>query len=190
MTAVAARGLVDEYLAALEKLNSGAPHVTDKNPFNYKELGLIASLFPKATFIHCYRDPIDTCLSSYFQNFSREMAFAFNLEKLGAYYRGYRRIMDHWQEVLPVSVLHVNYEELIANQEEVSRRLIAHCGLEWDDNCLQFHKTERGVRTASVWQVRQPMYKTSARRWKKYEPYIGPLLEALGEYGRDPAASK
>lgn len=189
MSAEAARAVGAEYLAALDEISAEARHVTDKVPFNFKDLGLIAALFPNATFIHCRRDPMDTLLSCYFQNFVRGLDFTFRLEHLAAYYRGYRRIMDHWRNVLPVPMLELDYEELIENQEEVSRRLIAHCGLEWDDRCLQFHETERAVRTASVWQVRQPIYKTAKKRWKRYEAFLGPLREALGEYAEEPATA-
>jgi hypothetical protein len=109
------------------------------------------------------------------------MDFSFRLEDIGAYYRGYRRLMDHWRKVLPVSMLEIDYEELISDQEAVSRRIIARCGLEWDNACLAFHKTERPVATASQWQVRQPVYRTSVERWRRYEPFLGPLRAALGE---------
>jgi hypothetical protein len=187
MSAEAAHGVAADYLAALTEVSPDAPHVTDKVPFNFRDLGLIAMLFPNAVFIHCRRDPLDTLLSCYFQNFRRELNFAFRLDYLAAYYRGYRRLMDHWRKVLPVPMLELDYEKLIENQEEVSRRIIAHCGLEWDDRCLHFHETDRAVRTASVWQVRQPIYQTAKRRWKNYAAYIGPLREALGEYAQEPA---
>ena len=171
------------------QVSADAERVTDKVPFNFKDLGLIAALFPNAVLIHCRRDPLDTLLSCYFQNFRRNVNFAFRLEDLAAYYRGYRRLMDHWRKVLPVPMLEMDYEDLVENQETMSRRLIAHCGLEWDDACLQFHKTEREVRTASVWQVRQPIYKRAKRRWKHYEAFLGPLREALGEYAREAATA-
>ncbi len=189
MSAETAQAMAADYLAALDEVSADAPHVTDKVPFNFKDLGLIAALFPKAVFIHCRRDPLDTLLSCYFQNFRRDLDFTFRIEHLAAYYRGYRRIMDHWRKVLPVPMLELDYEELIENQEEVSRRLIAHCGLEWDERCLRFHKTEREVRTSSVWQVRQPIYKSAKRRWKNYEAHLGPLRAALGEYVAEPAAA-
>lgn len=189
LSADAAHAIAADYLAALDEINAEAIHVTDKVPFNFRDLGLIATLFPNATFIHCRRDPLDTCLSCYFQNFRRELDFSFRLENLGAYYRGYRRIMDYWRKVLPVSILELDYEELIENQEDVSRRIIAHCGLEWDDRCLQFHETERAVRTASVWQVRQPIYERAKRRWKNYAAHLGPLRDALGEYAQEPASA-
>jgi len=174
-----ARELTTEYLANLDAISATAERVTDKLPQNFRDLGFIALLFPQATFIHCRRDPVDTCLSCYFAKFDRHLAYTYDLESLGAYYREYRRLMAHWRQVLPVSILDVDYEELVENQEAVSRRIVAHCGLEWDDRCLDFHKTERPVLTASVWQVRQPLYKTAVARWRRYESFLGPLRAAL-----------
>lgn len=174
-----ARDLAHEYLAELDAISPDAARVTDKMPMNYQNLGLIALMFPAATYIHCRRDPIDTCLSCYFQRFGRHLDFSYSLENLAAYYRGYRRLMAHWRRVLPVKMLEVDYEQTVADQEGVSRRLIAHCGLEWDDACLQFYSTDRAVQTASVWQVRQPIYKTSVERWRRYERHLGPLIAAL-----------
>lgn len=171
------------YLGELDKIDAAADRVTDKMPMNFQNLGLIALLFPNATYIHCRRDPIDTCLSCYFQRFGYHLDFSLSFENLAAYYRGYLRLMDHWRRVLPVKMLEVDYEETIADQEGMSRRLIAHCGLEWDDRCLQFHKTDRAVKTASVWQVRQPIYKTSVERWRRYERHLGPLIRALEDAG-------
>ncbi len=174
-----ARDLALEYLADLDRVDTASARVTDKQPFNFDNLGLLALLFPRATFIHCRRDPMDTCLSCYFVKFRRQMDFSFSLKDIGAYYRGYRHLMAHWRRVLPVRMIEVDYEELVANQEGVSRRIIAHCGLDWDDRCLAFYKTERPVRTASVWQVRQPMYQTSVKRWQRYEAFLSPLRAAL-----------
>jgi tetratricopeptide (TPR) repeat protein len=174
------RELAGEYLAALERVDKSAARVTDKLPLNFLNLGLIALLFPNAAVIHCRRDPVDTCLSCYFTRFSSHLNFSFGLESLGAYYRGYRRAMAHWQKVLPIPILDVDYEELIADQEATSRRLVAHCGLAWDDRCLAFHETARPVMTASNWQVRQPLYKSAVARWRNYEAFLGPLRAALG----------
>jgi tetratricopeptide (TPR) repeat protein len=181
ITEAEARWLQDSYLGILENVDRDAARVTDKMPANFMHLGIMTSMFPQATFIHCRRNPMDTCLSCYFAKFLREMDFSFRLEDIGAYYRGYRRLMDHWRKVLPVFMLEIDYEELISDQEAVSRRIIARCGLEWDNACLAFHKTERPVATASQWQVRQPVYRTSVERWRRYEPFLGPLRAALGE---------
>lgn len=175
----AARDFVHAYLAGLEQIDAKALRVTDKMPLNFQNLGLIALLFPRATFIHCRRDPLDTCLSCYFAHFDRQLGFSYSLENLGTYYRGYRRLMAHWRKVLPVNMLEVDYEDMIADQEGMSRKIIAHCGLEWDDRCLAFHMTERPVATASAWQVRQPLYKTAVERWRRYQRFLGPLQKAL-----------
>jgi tetratricopeptide (TPR) repeat protein len=159
-----------------------ALRVVDKMPENYFHLGLIATLFPKARVIHCQRDPIDVCLSCYMQNF-REAIFACDLEDLGVYYQEYERLMRHWRAVLPMRVLDVRYEELVGDQETVSRELISFCGLDWDDRCLAFHENSQWVRTASRVQVRQPMYRSSVGRSKSYESYLRPLREALGKQG-------
>lgn len=141
---------------------------------------MIALMFPKARIVHCRRDPLDTCVSCYFQNFARGQEYSFDLRELGRFYRDYRRLMAHWAEVLPVAVLEVPYEALVADQEQVSRALLAFCGLDWDPACADFHRTDRPVRTASRWQVRQPMYRSSVARWRRYEKHLQPLIETLG----------
>ena len=158
-----------------------ALRVTDKRPFNYLHLGLIVLLFPKARIIHCRRDPMDVCLSIYFQYFKSRHAYAYDLRHIAHYYHEYERLMAHWRTLWPGRMLEVDYEALVADQGHISRRVIDYCGLEWDEGCLAFHKTERTVHTASNWQVRQPVYKTSVNRWKHYEKYLGPLKEALGD---------
>ncbi len=175
------RALAGEHLERLRQRGGEAARVIDKQPFNFLHLGLIATLFPRARIIHCRRDPVDTCLSCYFQNFGEPMGFTLDLEHLGLYYREYERLMAHWAQVLPVPVFELDYEELTADQEAVSRRLVAFCGLEWDERCLRFHETRRPVRTASTLQVRRPMYRDAVGRWKRYAAHLGPLLEALGE---------
>jgi tetratricopeptide (TPR) repeat protein len=175
------RGLAEEHLQRLHERGGTAARVIDKQPFNFLHLGLIATLFPRARLIHCRRDPVDTCLSCYFQNFGEPMGFTLDLEHLGLYYREYERLMAHWARVLPVPVFELDYEELTADQEAVSRRLVEFCGLEWDDRCLRFHETRRPVRTASTLQVRRPMYRDAVGRWKRYEAHLGPLFDALGK---------
>ncbi len=172
-------GLARTYLARLGELAPDAARVTDKMPGNFSFLGLIELLFPDARVVHCVRDPLDTCLSCYFQDFAMSQPYSYDLANLGAFYRDYERLMEHWKTVLTIPMLDVSYEEMISDQEAVSRRLIEFCGLEWDDDCLQFHTTERFVATSSYDQVRQPIYSSSVRRWEKYEAYIGPLREAL-----------
>ena len=170
------------YESTLRKIvgsNSSPKHITDKMPHNFVNLGLIALLFPNAKIIHTKRDPIDTCLSIFFQNFNESHNYAFNLENLGHHYRQYQRIMQHWHSVLPGRIMDINYADTVADPEYWSRKLIAHIGLEWDDACLTPHKLERSVKTASIWQVRQPIYKTSVERWRHYEEFLAQLKQAL-----------
>src|SRR5262249_27656461 len=142
-------------------------------------LGAIATLFPDARVIHCRRDPLDVCLSCYFQNFNH-CTFAWSLEDIGAYYRAYERLMAHWQQVLPLQIHEVRYEELVHNQEAVTRKLLAYCGLDWDERCLAFFQTRRVVRTASSVQVRRPVSTGAVGRWQHYRAHLGPLFQALG----------
>jgi len=171
------------YLNLLRKIaGPGAQpaRITDKMPHNFMNLGLAALLFPNVPIIHCRRDAMDNCLSIFFQNFSEGHPYAYDLANLGHHYRQYERLMAHWHAVLPGRILDLQYEDLITDPESWSRKLIEFVGLEWDDACLAPHKLERTVKTASHWQVRQPIYKTSVARWKHYEQYLGPLKAALG----------
>jgi tetratricopeptide (TPR) repeat protein len=154
--------------------------VTDKLPGNYLHLGLIALLFPRAPVIHVRRHPIDNCLSIFFQSFHDTHGYAFDLRELGLHYQDYERLMAHWRRVIPNPLLEFRYEDLVEDQEAISRRLIAFCGLPWDDACLRFHETDRPVHTASHWQVRQPIYRSSVERWRRYDEYLSPLKEGLG----------
>jgi tetratricopeptide (TPR) repeat protein len=185
--AAAVRVLAQEYDQALVQASGGRHppevlRVIDKLPANYLNLGLIATLFPRAHIIHCRRDPVDTCLSCYFQNFQDAIPYTLDLRHVGQYYREYERLMAHWAAVLPIPIFDLSYEELTSDQEATTRRLVAFCGLEWDDRCLRFHETSRAVQTASLLQVRQPMYRRSVGRWKRYEAHLGPLLEELGGF--------
>lgn len=173
-----ATSLANEYLAKLRQHSDDAIHITDKLPANFLYLGLIVTLFPRARIIHCKRHPIDVCLSCFFQSF-REVDYSFDLAHLGRYYIRYAELMAHWRDVLPAQLLEVSYEELVEDQERVSRWLIDHCGLDWDERCLEFHKNDRSVNTASFYQVRRPMYSSSVNRWISYEKYLGSLKELL-----------
>lgn len=173
--------IVEGYLAALTEEREDALRVTDKMPFNFLNLGMIQLLFPNATIIHCRRDPMDICLSCFCQNFTDGMAFSLRLETLGFYYRLYDDLMRHWRAVLPNPILEVDYERVTGQPEEVIRQIIDFCGLPWDDSCLAPHETRRQVNTASIWQVRQPIYRSSVAKWKKYERHLGPLKAALGD---------
>ena len=154
--------------------------VTDKNPHNFERLGLVALLLPRARIIHCRRNPLDTCFSCFSHHFNEKHGYNCDLRNIGLYYRQYERLMAHWRSASPLKMIEVTYEELIANQEAVSRRLIEFVGVEWDDRCLRFHSSERMVRTPSNWEVRQPIYTRSVERWRNYEKHLGPLKESLG----------
>jgi len=173
--------LAEQYHARLRSLAPEAERVTDKMPHNFLHLGLIALLFPKARVIHCVRDPLDTCLSCYFHDFDGAHPYASDLAHLGRYYADYRRLMDHWRAVLPLPLLEVRYEDLVAGPEPVMREMIDFCGLEWEDACLRFFETGRAVRTASHDQVRRPIYGDAVGRWRHYEGRLGPLVAALGD---------
>jgi tetratricopeptide (TPR) repeat protein len=176
--------LANKHLQNLEQIGTETMRVTDKLPENFLHLGLIVTLFPRAKIIHCRRDPMDTCVSCYLQNFANaNYAFTLDLGDLGFAYREYERLMAHWRQVLPLPMFEVSYEDLVTNQEAVSRQLIAYCGLDWDDCCLAFHKNPRPVQTASMNQVRQPAYQSSIGRWKRYERHLQPLIDALGDFG-------
>lgn len=169
--------LADEYLRHLSGFSIDATRIVDKAPGNFAHLGLIHSAFPNARIIHMQRNPIDTCLSIYFQHFSTTFNFANDLADLAHYYREYHRLMAHWRAVLPPGVLmDVPYEALAGDQEEWSRKIVEFIGLDWDERCLDFNQTKRRVGTASNWQVRQKMYGTSIERWRNYEKFVEPLM--------------
>jgi tetratricopeptide (TPR) repeat protein len=167
---------------AAHLLGAGTPErITDKMLGNFCYVGLIHLALPNARIIHTRRDPIDTCLSCFSKLFAAEQPFAYDLGELGRYYRAYESLMEHWRGVVPPGVvLDVRYEELVADFELQARRIVAHCGLEWDPACLAFYKTERLVRTASVTQVRQPIYQSSVGRWRPSAGELQPLLDGLG----------
>ncbi len=170
--------LAEAYLRVLEIRSGDAARVVDKAPVNADYLGVIHSVFPNARIIYMRRDPIDTCLSCYFQNFSAGLNHTMDLSDLAHYYREHQRLMAHWRAVLPAgSILDVPYAELVADQEGWTRRILDFIGLEWDERCLDFQNTQRAVVTASTWQVRQKIYKDSVARWRRYEKFIKPLLE-------------
>jgi tetratricopeptide (TPR) repeat protein len=170
------------YLEGLATQAPEASRVVDKLPVNFRNAGLIHAALPGARFIHLERNALDTCLSIYFQGFSAAHPYATDFGDLAHYYHEYRRLMAHWRSVLPPqTLLEVRYEDLVEDPEGWTRRMLAHIGLPWDPRCLEFHRTERPVLTASNWQVRQPIGKGSVGRWRRYDKFIGPLREALGE---------
>ncbi len=173
--------LAKSYLDIISARAGEATRVTDKLLSNFFFVGLIHTLFPNARIIHTVRNPVDTCLSTYTKLFKDEMAHSYDLGELGRYYRRYEQLMAHWKTVLPPGVmLDVVYEDVVADTEARAKEMIAFCGLEWDDRCLAFHETNRPVKTASVSQVRKPLYGTSVARWRRYGDGLKPLLEALG----------
>ena len=168
------------YLAHIDALDSESTRVCDKLPRNFIHLGLIAVLFPGARVVHCRRNGTDTCLSNYFHYFSSLIRYNNDFADLAAYYRDYHRLMTHWKSVLPLPIFDLHYEEMVGDQERVTRGLIDFAGVEWDDACLAFHRNPRPVRTASNIQVRQTIYKSSVERWRNYERHVGVLRQALG----------
>ena len=180
LDAATVQGLADDYRAELRRIGPEAVRITDKLPYNFMWIGLIHSVFPRARIIHCRRNPLDTCLSIYFTQFLTRMHFANDRSDLVHEYRQYERLMAHWRTVLPLDrFLEVDYETLVADREAGTRRLIAFCGLDWDQACLRPEDNRRIVRTASVWQARQPVYRSSIGRWRNYEPWLGELRELL-----------
>jgi tetratricopeptide (TPR) repeat protein len=173
--------LGEAYLAQVAPLAQGRRHVVDKMPANFMYAGLIRLMLPGARIIHSRRNPVDTCLSCYSKLFTREQIFSYDLAELGQFHLGYQTLMAHWRAVLPAShFLEVDYEALVADPEAETRRLLDFLGLAWNPAVLQFHTTDRVIRTASVNQVRQPIYQSSAGRWRQHVAQLGPLLEALG----------
>jgi tetratricopeptide (TPR) repeat protein len=176
------RRLGASYLRSVGAADSAAHRITDKRPGNFLYAGLIHLALPKARMIHTRRNPVDTCWSCFSQRFadSGSLPCAYDLGELGRYYRAYEALMAHWRGVLPQNVmLEVQYEDVVEDIEAQTRRILAHCGLEWDPRCLAFHRTERQVRTVSVAQVRQPLYKSAVGRWRRFEPFLEPLLREL-----------
>ncbi|MFZ4480173.1 MAG: tetratricopeptide repeat protein [Rhodoferax sp.] len=172
-----------EYALRLARRAPNALRITDKMPANYLALGLIPLMLPNAKIIHVKRNPVDTCVSCFTRLFNRHQDATYELNELGRHYATYARLMQHWRAVLPASsFMEVQYEDIVADMQGQARRLIDWVGLPWDEACLDFHKTERNIRTASVTQVRQPIYNTSVARWRHYEKFLGPLLEGLGEH--------
>jgi tetratricopeptide (TPR) repeat protein len=168
------------YTERLRTLAPGAPRVVDKMPLNFLFVGLIHLALPKARIIHIRRDPLDNCVSCFSLLFTGHQPFAYELGELGRYYRGYQDVMAHWRHVLPPDVMiDVDYEALVGDLEKQTRRVLAHCGLAWEDGCRDFQDTKRAVRTASLMQVRQPLYRTSLGSWRRYEKHLGPLRDAL-----------
>ncbi len=188
MTADRWQALGAAYLSRMAKMVPDQRRFTDKLPGNFYYIGLIHLALPNARIVHVQRNPIDTCLSMFSIRFNEPMEYTYDLGELGRYYRAYGRLMDHWRRVLPEgAMLDVQYEDVVDDIESQARRMLDFCGLPWDDACLAFHENKRPVLTSSVYQVRQPLYRSSLGRWKAYADQLGPLLEAL-DLPREPVA--
>ena len=178
------RRLSDAHLEHLKALNGRAERIIDKMPDNVFKLGAIATLYPGARVIFCRRDPLDTCLSCYFQKFTAgQLAFSYDLADCATRYLETERLTAHWRKVLPLKWLDVEYEALVSDLEDQSRRIITFLGFDWEPACLDFHRTARTVTTASAWQVRQPLYGRAVGRWRRYQAHLAPLLDLLVEEG-------
>lgn len=177
------RKIGENYLSRVWKLAPKSRFITDKMPANFFYIGLIHLALPNAKIIHAMRDPMDSCFSCYSRLFNDTMEFAYDLNSLGRYYRRYITLMKHWHAVLPSNtILDLSYEELVANTEKQARRILEFVGLPWDESCLEFHKNDRLVKTASVAQVRKPIYKSSLARWKHFKKFLQPLLSHVQEF--------
>lgn len=172
----------DDYLAGvLRRHPTDAARLVDKAPSNFLHIGLILLLFPRATIIWCRRDPRDICLSIYTENFGLSQKHSTDLSDIGYYFRQHIRLMRHWTDVAGDRITQCRYEDMVADPEGQSRRLVAAAGLEWDERCLKFHEDTRPVLTPSRWQVRTPIYKAAAGRWQRYADQLRPLIESLGD---------
>lgn len=172
----------NSYLEYTKEIVGNAAHFTDKLPHNFFQVGLIQLLFPNAKIIHCKRHPIDNCLSLYTNSMTTAHNFyKSDLKTLGLYYREYLSLMKHWEEVLPGKLHHVYYEDVVANSELNSRNIVDYLGLKWEDRVLKRETSQNSVKTLSAWQVRQPIYTSSAGKWRKFEKHLGPLIDALGD---------
>lgn len=171
-----------DYLSKTAEYEADRPYLADKMLFNFLWVGLLRLALPGAKIIYCTRDPVDIGLSIWQNLFAKTgMLWAYDQNQIGRFYLAHRKIMAHWEKLFPGDIYEANYERIVNNQEEESRKLIEYCGLPWDDQCLRFFETERRVKTASAEQVRRPIYKDSMKKWKKYEPYLGELIETLGD---------
>jgi len=179
LTAIQLQELGQEYLDRTRIQRGSAPYFVDKMPNNFFHVGLISLILPNAKIIDARRHPMAACFSGYTQLFARGQSFTYNLSDIGRYYRDYVSVMDHWDEVVPGKVLRVQYEDVVSDTETQVRRMLDYCGLPFENSCLQFHQTERAVRTASSEQVRQPIYSGALEHWRNYDPYLDELKASL-----------
>lgn len=179
LTPALCKQMGEEYVALSRQFGVQSERIIDKMPDNFLRLGFILSVLPNAKIIHCVRDPMDVCLSIYQQYFSQGMRFSYDLEEIGTYFLQYKRVMAHWHSLFPNKIYDVAYQDVVNDPEGNLRNLVDFCGLSFDENDLLQQGEGRTIRTASVWQARQPVYKTSVQRWRHYEKQLGPLLETL-----------
>ena len=171
--------LGEQYIKETQRLRSKSPYFIDKMPNNFSHVGLINLILPNSKIIDARRNPMDTCFSCFKQLFARGQAFTYDLQEIGRYYLSYIRLMDHWQKVLPDKVYLVEYEKMISNQEEETKKLLKFCDLSFQENCLKFYENKRAVKTASSEQVRQPIYKRGINYWKNFEESLVDLKVSL-----------
>jgi hypothetical protein len=176
--------LGQHYIERIRELAPDATHVVDKLPDNFQHIGLIHLMFPNARIVHSMRDPMDSCFSCYSRLFiANNLGYTYDLGAVARYWVSYHELMQHWHDALPEGrILDVSYESMVGDFENQARRLVDYLGLPWDDRCLGFHQNRRIVKTASVAQVRKPIYKTSVARWKPYERHLGPLFDLVKDY--------
>lgn len=184
------KALGEDYLASAGPRARGARHFVDKMPLNFLYVGLIHRALPHARIIHVVRDPLDTCYAIYKTLFADAYPFSYQLDELGAYYIAYRRLMAHWEAVLPGRMHTIHYEDLVSAQAQSSRQLVAHCGLEWEPACLDFHRSREASTTASASQVREPVHQRSVGRWQKFAAGLAPLVRQLEAAGIGPVGDK
>lgn len=179
LSAAQVLNIAEDYLAdSAKRAPESACKVVDKQPLNFWHLGLVAIAFPNARIVHCTRDIRDCGLSIYTQNFNETQNWSTDLDDIAYYWQGYKKLMAHFKKASAIKILEVNYEETVAEIERQSKTLLDFVGLTWDEQVLSFHQSERAVQTPSRWQVRQPLYQSSKARWRNYESYLGPLIQA------------
>ena len=179
-TAEIIRSVAEQYIAGLQARSPSASRMTDKMPANFFFIGLIRMALPNAKIVHVNRNPVDTCVSNFARLFGRNQYQSYDLTELGQYYKNYRRVMDHWRGTLPHGAMYdLRYEDLVSDTDSQARKLMDYLELDWSDAVLEYSKTQRQVRTASLTQVRQPIYTSSVERWRNYQKHLAPLFEAL-----------
>ncbi|HBF63721.1 MAG TPA: hypothetical protein DDW59_09820 [Gammaproteobacteria bacterium] len=172
----------ERYIEETRPFRTGKRLFIDKMPNNFMHIGFIATILPNAVFIDARRNALDCCFSAFKQNFARGQTFSYGLERVGHYFKEYRLTMDYWNKVLPNRILEIHYESVVADLEKEVRRLLNHCGVPFEEGCIQFHKTDRAVRTASAQQVRQPIYKKGIAHWQNYDEWLTPLKKSIGPF--------